>query len=179
MPIHALDAHHPVFADPARTFVAPDAQVIGRVWLGLDVSVWFGAVLRGDNDDIVVGDESNIQDGAVVHVDPGQPVSIGRAVTIGHRAIVHGCTIGAESLIGMGATVLNGAAIGSASLVGAGALVTEGKSFPDGSLIVGVPARVVRPLTAPEIEGLRISAARYVLNARRFRDELRTHPQGF
>ena len=179
MPIHALDAHHPVFADPARTFVAPDAQVIGRVWLGLDVSVWFGAVLRGDNDDIVVGDESNIQDGAVVHVDPGQPVSIGRAVTIGHRAIVHGCTIGAESLIGMGATVLNGAAIGSASLVGAGALVTEGKSFPDGSLIVGVPARVVRPLTASEIDGLRISAARYVLSARRFRDGLRTHPQGF
>lgn len=156
----------------ADAFVAPGAQVIGQVVLGERASVWFGAVLRGDNDPIVIGAESNVQDGAIVHADPGVPTTIGRGVTIGHRAIVHGATVGDNSLIGMGATLLNRATIGADSIVGANALVTEGKAFPDGSLIVGSPARVARPLTAAEIAGLRLSAATYVANARRYAAEL-------
>lgn len=149
-------------------YVAPGAHVVGRVTLGARASVWFGAVLRGDNDPITIGDDSNIQDGAMIHADPGVPATIGRAVTVGHHAIVHGATIGDHSLIGMGATVLNRAVIGADSIVGANALVTEGKVFPPGSLIVGAPARLVRPLTDAEIAGLRLSAATYVANARRY-----------
>lgn len=156
------------------SYIAPGAQVIGRVTLGARASIWFNAVVRGDNDPIVIGEDSNVQDGAIVHADPGVPATIGRGVTIGHRAIVHGATIGDNSLIGMGAIVLNRAVIGADSLVGAGALVTEGKSFPPGSLIVGSPARVARALTDSEIAGLRLSAATYVANARRYRAELRT-----
>ncbi|MGP7795790.1 gamma carbonic anhydrase family protein [Sphingomonas sp. CLY1604] len=156
----------------ADAFVAPGAHVIGRVVLGERASVWFGAVLRGDNDPIVIGADSNVQDGAIVHADPGVPTTIGRGVTIGHRAIVHGATIGDNSLIGMGATILNRATIGADSIVGANALVTEGKAFPDGSMIVGSPARVARPLTEAEIAGLRLSAATYVANARRYAAEL-------
>lgn len=166
MSCYALDGATPVIATDA--YVAPGAHVIGRVTLGDRVSIWFGAVLRGDNDPITVGADSNIQDGAMVHADPGLPTTIGRGVTVGHHAIVHGATIGDNSLIGMGATLLNGAVIGADCIVGANALVTEGKVFAAGSLIVGSPARVVRALTETEIARLRLSAATYVANARRY-----------
>ncbi|MCP3735590.1 gamma carbonic anhydrase family protein [Sphingomonas sp. RP10(2022)] len=162
---HLGDATPDIAAD---VYVAPGAHVIGRVSLGERASVWFGAVLRGDNDPIRVGAESNIQDGAMIHADPGVPTTIGRGVTIGHHAIVHGATVGDHSLIGMGATLLNRCVIGANCIVGANALVTEGKCFPDGSLIVGSPARVLRPLTEVEIAGLRLSAATYVANAARY-----------
>ena len=173
MPVYALDEHEPQLPADDCVFVAPDAHVVGRVQLGAEVGIWFGAVLRGDVADIAVGARTNVQDGAVLHADAGFPLEIGEGCTIGHRAIVHGCTIGDNSLIGMGATVLNGARIGRDCLVGAGALVTEGKAFPDGSLILGVPAKVVRALDAAAIEGLRRSAEHYVANARRFREGLR------
>lgn len=160
----------------ATAYVAPGAYVVGRVTLGERSSVWFGAVLRGDNDPIVIGAESNVQDGAMVHADPGVPTTIGQGVTIGHHAIIHGATVGDHSLIGMGATLLNKAVIGANCIVGAHALVTEGKIFPDGSLIVGSPARLVRPLTDAEIARLRLSAATYVANAERYRAELNANP---
>jgi carbonic anhydrase/acetyltransferase-like protein (isoleucine patch superfamily) len=147
--------------------------VIGRVHLGRDVSIWFGAVLRGDNDEIRIGDRTNIQDGAVLHADPGFPLHLGDDVTVGHRAIVHGCTIGAGTLVGMGATILNGARIGRNCLIGANALVTEGKAFPDGSLIVGAPAKAVRALDAETAARLAQTAGNYVANGRRFRRDLR------
>ncbi|MGQ9724257.1 MAG: gamma carbonic anhydrase family protein [Tepidimonas sp.] len=154
-------------------FVADTARVVGRVTLAEDASVWFGAVLRGDTDPITVGRGSNIQDGSVLHADVGCPLTIGEYVTVGHQVVLHGCTIGDESLIGIGAVVLNGARIGRHCLVGAGALVTEGKAFPDGSMILGSPAKVVRQLTPEQIEGLRSSARHYVENARRFRAGLK------
>lgn len=166
MTCYALDGVAPDIG--ADVYVAPGAQVIGRVVLGNRASIWFGAVLRGDNDPIRIGEESNVQDGAMIHADPGVPTTIGDGVTIGHHAIVHGATVGDRSLIGMGATLLNRAVIGADCIVGANALVTEGKAFPDGSLIVGAPARLVRPLTDAEIAGLRLSAATYVANARRY-----------
>lgn len=155
-----------------RYWIAPGAQVIGDVELGEDVGIWFGAVLRGDNDPIVIGAGTNIQDGVMVHTDPGKGVTIGEGSTIGHHAIIHGCTIGNNSLIGMGATVLNGARIGDNCLVGANALITEGKTFPDNSLIVGSPARVIRTLDEVAIAGLRLSAENYVRNWRRFAADL-------
>lgn len=154
-------------------FVADTARVMGRVALAEDASVWFGAVLRGDTDPITVGRGSNIQDGSVLHADVGYPLTIGEHVTVGHQVMLHGCTIGDESLIGIGAVVLNGARIGRHCLVGAGALVTEGKEFPDGSMILGSPAKVVRQLTPEQIEGLRWSARHYIENARRFRAGLK------
>ncbi|MEH3107030.1 MAG: gamma carbonic anhydrase family protein [Sphingomonas fennica] len=165
MAVYGLDGIVPELG--AAAYVAPGAQVVGRVRLGARASVWFNAVLRGDNDPITIGDDSNVQDGAVVHSDPGSPATIGRGVTIGHGAIVHGATIGDDCLIGMGATILNGATIGAGSLVGANALVTEGKTFPPGSLIVGSPAKAIRALTEAEAAGLRRSAATYVANAAR------------
>ncbi len=168
MTVFDLDGMRPVFTDAARTYVAPGAMLVGRVRLGVEVSIWFHAVLRGDNDTITIGDGSNIQDGAVLHVDAGFPLAIGDGCTIGHRAIVHGATIGDHSLVGMGATILNGAVIGRNCLVGANALVTEGKVFPDGSLIIGAPARLARALSEAEIAGLRQSAASYVGNGRRY-----------
>lgn len=147
--------------------------MIGQVELGEDAGVWFGAVLRGDNERISIGARTNIQEGAMVHTDPGHPVSIGDDCTIGHHAIVHGATIGANSLVGMGATILNGARIGANCLVGANALVTERKEFPDGSLIVGSPAKALRQLDAAAIEAIRESAAHYVENWRRFARGLR------
>jgi len=147
--------------------------VIGDVELGEGVGIWFGAVLRGDNEPITVGRNTNIQEGAMLHTDPGAPVTIGEGCTIGHHAIVHGCTIGDNSLIGMGATVLNGAKIGNNCLVGANALVTEGKEFPDGSLIVGSPARAIRTLDEQAIEGLKRSAEKYVQNWQRFSRDLK------
>jgi len=154
-------------------WVAPDAQVIGQVELGEDAGIWFGAVLRGDNERISIGARTNIQEGAMVHTDPGHPVSIGADCTIGHHAIVHGASIGANSLVGMGATILNGARIGANCLVGANALVTERKEFPDGSLIVGSPAKALRQLDAAAIAAIRESAAHYVENWRRFARGLR------
>ena len=143
--------------------------MIGNVELAEDASVWFGAILRGDTELLRIGKGSNVQDGSVLHADVGFPVTLGDNVTIGHRVMLHGCTIGDGSLIGIQAVVLNGAKIGRHCLVGAGALVTEGKEFPDGSLIIGSPARVVRQLTPEQIAGLQRSAAHYVQNAQRFR----------
>ena len=172
MPLYALDDRTPTLPAGDRCWIAPDAHVIGSVILGEDVGIWFGATLRGDNEPITVGARSNIQEGVVVHTDPGKPATIGEGCTIGHGAIVHGCTIGDNSLVGMGATVLNGAVIGKNSLVGAGALVTEGKVFPDNSLIVGAPAKAVRELDADAIARLARSADAYVGNAARFRKGL-------
>lgn len=168
MPLYALDGTVPDLPPAGRFWVAPSADLIGRVRLADEASVWFGAVLRGDNEWIEVGARSNIQDGAVLHTDMGCPLVIGEDCTIGHRAVLHGCILGAGTLIGMGATVLNRARIGRGSLVGAGALVTEGKDFPDFSLIVGTPAKVVRTLDEEAVAGLRRSADGYVRNWRRY-----------
>ena len=168
MPIYALDGKAPEFADRASNWIAPGAVVIGNVRIGRNASVWFGVVIRGDNESIDIGEDSNVQEHVVMHTDPGFPLSIGRGCTIGHKAMLHGCMIGDDSLVGMGAVVLNGASIGKNSLVGAGALVTEGKSFPDGSLIVGAPAKAVRALDDGAMARLRGSAANYVANGRRF-----------
>ena len=150
-------------------WVADSADVIGNVELGDGANVWFGAVIRGDNlEPICIGQRSNIQDGSVLHADPGKPLFIGDDVTIGHKVMLHGCTIGDGSLIGIGAIVLNGARIGKGCLVGAGSLVTEGKEFPDGSMIMGSPAKVVRALSPEQSQGLRGIAAHYVDNAKRF-----------
>lgn len=173
MPHYALGELRPKLPAAGRYWIAPDAHVIGDVTLGEDVGVWFGAVLRGDGVPIKVGAGTNIQEGTMVHADPGFPATIGAGCTIGHHAIIHGCTIGDGSLIGMGATVLNGARIGRNCLVGANALVTEGKEFPDGSLIVGTPAKAVRQLTQEQIFGLRQSAAHYVENFKRFLSDLK------
>jgi carbonic anhydrase/acetyltransferase-like protein (isoleucine patch superfamily) len=166
MAIYALDGVAPQ-VDPSA-WVADSAQVMGAVTLGADSSVWFGTVVRGDTETITIGSGSNIQDGSVLHADIGKPIVVGNHVTVGHKVMLHGCTIGDETLIGIGAVVLNGAKIGRNCLVGAGALVTEGKEFPDGSMIIGSPAKVVRQLTPEQMEGLRWSARHYVGNARRF-----------
>lgn len=171
MAIYELDGETPRVAETA--WVADSAQVMGKVTLGEDSSVWFGAVLRGDSDSLTVGRGSNVQDGSVLHADAGVPLVVGENVTIGHKVMLHGCTIGDETLIGIGAVVLNGARIGKNCLVGAGALVTEGKEFPDGSMIIGSPAKAVRQLTPEQIEGLRRSALHYSQNARRFRAGLK------
>lgn len=153
-------------------FAAPSCAVIGRVHLGRNVSVWFGAVVRGDGNDIRVGDGSNVQDNAVIHVDSDAPATIGRGVTIGHSAVVHGCTVGDFSLIGIGATILSHAVIGKNCLVGAGALITERKVFAERSLIIGAPARRIRELTDEEVAMLEQSAAHYVQQGQRYRREL-------
>jgi len=173
MPLYTLDDLAPTLPADGSAWVAPSADVIGDARLGTDASVWFGAVIRADNTPIVVGARSNIQEGAMLHSDPGKPLTIGADCTIGHHAILHGCTIGERVLVGMGARVLNDAVIGDDCLVGAGALVTEGKSFPPGSLIIGSPAKVARPLRPEEIAMLRIGAAHYVERQRRFARGLR------
>ena len=157
----------------STAWIADSAEVMGNVTLGPDASVWFGCVLRGDTESMSIGEGSNIQDLSVLHADIGKPLTVGRHVTVGHKVMLHGCTIGDESLIGIGAIVLNGAKIGKNCLVGAGALVTEGKEFPDGSMILGSPAKVVRQLTPEQIEGLRQSAQHYKTNAQRFAKTLR------
>ncbi|WP_053844429.1 gamma carbonic anhydrase family protein [Paracidovorax avenae] len=167
MALYELDGMIPRVAESA--WVAGSAEVMGNVVLGEDASIWFGAVLRGDNETLAIGAGSNVQDGSVLHSDPGQPLTLGERVTVGHKVVLHGCTVGDESLIGIGAVVLNGAKIGRNCLVGAGALVTEGKEFPDGSMILGSPAKAVKQLTPEQIEGLRRSAQVYIANARRFR----------
>lgn len=176
MSLYELDGVTPELPADGEVWIAPGARVIGNVRLGSGASVWFNAVLRGDSAPIEVGEGTNVQDGALLHADPGFPCRVGAHVTIGHTAIVHGCTIGEGSLIGMGATVLNGAVIGPATLVGAGALVTEGKEFPGGVLVVGRPAKVVRELTEQELAGLRASAAGYRRNAARYRAGFRRIP---
>lgn len=173
MPLYSLDGHEPSIADPERVWIAPDAMVISKVILGVDVGVWYGAVLRGDNELITIGASTNIQEHTVMHTDMGYPLTVGTGCTIGHRAVLHGCTVGDNCLIGIGAILMNGARIGTNSLVGAGALVTEGKEFPDSSLIVGAPARVIRALDEKAIAMLKLSAAHYVENARRFRQGMR------
>ena len=166
--IYKVDENKPQFPEDGDFWVAPDANVIGKVRLGAGASVWFGATLRGDNEWIDIGAGSNVQENSVLHTDIGFPLTIGRNCTIGHKAILHGCTIGDQSLIGMGAIVLNGAQIGRNCLIGAGALITEGKIIPDNSLVVGAPGKVVRSLTEAEIEGLLASATGYQTNMRRF-----------
>lgn len=166
MPQYEIDGQRPTV--PASAWLAPSAELIGAVRLGEDVGVWFGAVIRADNTDIVVGDRSNIQEGAMLHSDPGSPCTVGADCTIGHHAILHGCAVGDRTLIGMGATVLNNAVIGDDCIVGAGALVTEGKQFPSGSLIVGSPARAIRQLDDATRGFLTASAAHYVDRQRRF-----------
>lgn len=169
MPVYALDGIAPAFDERESNWIAPDASLIGKVRLGRNAGIWFGAVLRGDMEAIVIGEDSNVQEHAMLHTDPGFPLNVGKGCTIGHRAILHGCTIGDNSLVGMGAIVLNGAKIGANCLVGAGALVTEGKVFPDNSLIVGSPAKAVRELDAAAAERLALSAAHYVRNGQRFK----------
>lgn len=178
MTLYQLDRQSPSLPG-GFCWIAPNATVVGKVALGPDSSIWFGAVLRGDTELISVGEGTNVQDNAVLHTDEGYPLVIGRNCTIGHGAVLHGCTIGDTSLVGMGAIVLNGADIGRSCLVGAGALVTSGTVVPDGSLVLGSPAKVVRRLDGAELERLAASAAHYQANARRFAEglaALSTHP---
>jgi len=173
MPVYALDGVAPDFPALGRFWVAPNAEIIGNVELGDEASVWFGTVIRGDNERITLGARVNIQELCVLHTDPGFPMTIGEDCTIGHKAMLHGCTIGANSLIGMGATILNGAKIGKNCLVGAGALVTEGKEFPDNSLIVGAPGKAIRTLDESWEQRIHGTAAHYVRNWRRFAEGLK------
>jgi carbonic anhydrase/acetyltransferase-like protein (isoleucine patch superfamily) len=179
MSLYQLDADTPSARTPRLgrdVWIAPNASVIGDIRLADEASVWFGAVLRGDNDPIVIGAQSNIQDNAVLHTDLGVPLVVGARVTVGHLAMLHGCEIGDNSLIGMSAVLLNHCRIGRHSIVGAGALIPEGKVFPDRVLIVGSPGRVVRELSDEEVARLGHSALHYVENARRFRQNLRALP---
>lgn len=173
MPTYSLDGVAPQLDDEETIWIAPDATLIGKVRLGREVGVWFGAVLRGDNELIAIGEGSNLQEHCMLHTDMGYPLTVGAGCTIGHRAILHGCTIGDNTLVGMGAIVLNGARIGRNCLVGAGALVTEGKEFPDNSLIVGSPAKAMRQIDDAAADRLRLSAESYVANARRFKTGLK------
>jgi carbonic anhydrase/acetyltransferase-like protein (isoleucine patch superfamily) len=172
MELLSLDGVAPELPASGEYFVAPGARLIGRVILREGASVWFNAVLRGDNEVIEVGEGANVQDGCVLHTDPGKPLTIGAEVTVGHMAILHGCTIGEGSLIGMGAVVLNGARIGKGCLIGANALITENKEIPDHSMVLGAPGKVVKTLDAEAVAGLRGSAERYRWNARRYRSGL-------
>lgn len=171
MAIYQLGEHAPQLHPTA--YIADNAQVIGRVHMAEDSSVWFGVVVRGDTDDIRIGRGSNVQDNSVLHTDEGIALVIGENVTVGHQCMLHGCTIGDHSLIGIGAIVLNGAKIGRHSIVGAGALVTEGKEFPDYSMIIGSPAKVVRTLTPEQAERIAFGAKHYVDNARHYQQALK------
>ena len=173
MPLYSIDGIIPILAEGA--WAAPSADLIGDVRLGARASVWFGAVIRADNTPIIIGEESNFQDGAVGHSDPGAPLTIGARVTVGHQAILHGCTVADDCLVGMGARILNGAVLGPECLVGAGALITEGKQFESGMLIVGSPARAIRPLTDAEKAGLRLSAAHYAEKSAHYAAALKLH----
>ncbi|WP_150525946.1 gamma carbonic anhydrase family protein [Roseibium sediminis] len=172
MALYKLGGVSPQLPKYGQFWIAPNASVMGRVRLDEEASVWFGAVLRGDNELIHVGPRSNVQDGAVCHTDMGYPLTIGADCTIGHQAILHGCTIGSNSLVGMGATILNGAVIGSNCIIGANALVAEGKVIPDNSLVVGVPGKIARELDEKAAHGITLSAAGYVANWKRFAKEL-------
>ena len=181
MPLYALDGHAPDI-DENVAWIAPTAVLVGKVVVKADAGIWFGVVARGDNEPITIGARTNVQENVVLHTDMGFPLTIGEGCTIGHKAMLHGCTIGDNTLIGMGATVLNGAKIGNNCLIGAGALVTEGKVIPDGSLVVGAPGKVVRALDAEAIAGLARSAEGYVRNAKRFAaglEQIDAEPIGF
>jgi carbonic anhydrase/acetyltransferase-like protein (isoleucine patch superfamily) len=173
MAIYALGDVTPVFPETGNYWVAPDAQVMGNIVLKENASVWFGAVLRGDNDPIVIGENSNVQDGAVMHTDIDCPLTLGANVTVGHQAMLHGCTVGDNSLIGIGATVLNGAKIGRNCLIGAHALVGEGKEIPDNSMVLGMPGKVVRELGEDNEKMMLLSANIYVENWKRFKETLK------
>lgn len=173
MPLYEIDGQRPSLPADGSCWVAPSADVIGDARMGAGVSIWFGAVIRADNTPIVIGEGTNIQECAVLHSDPGSPLSLGRGCTVGHRATLHGCTLGNNVLVGMGATILNDAVIGDDCLIGAGALITEGKEFAPGSLIIGVPAKAVRELAADAIEALRKSAEHYVARSAAFASGLR------
>ncbi len=173
MALYALGDSIPQPPGEGEYWVAPDAQVMGRVVLHRNASVWYGAVVRGDNDPITIGEDSNVQDLSVLHTDEGVPLTIGKGVTIGHRAMLHGCTVGDYSLIGIGATVLNGAKIGRNCIIGAHALITEGKEIPDNSLVVGAPARIIRTLDGDTAVMLKASADHYVENWKRHATQLR------
>jgi carbonic anhydrase/acetyltransferase-like protein (isoleucine patch superfamily) len=173
MPIYALEDVEPELPPEGQYWIAPNAVLIGKVHLSKGASVWWGCVLRGDNEWITVGENSNVQDLSVMHTDAGQPVTIGANCTVGHRVILHSTTIGDGSLIGMGSTLLNRSVIGRNCLVGANTLVTEGKEFPDGSMILGSPARVARKLGDMEHAMLKMSSSHYVHNHQRYRDKLR------
>ncbi len=173
MTLYSLEDMAPELPDDGDYWIAPDANVIGQVILRSKASIWFGATLRGDNEPIIVGEGSNIQENCVLHTDIGYPLTIGANCTIGHKAMLHGCTIGDGSLIGMGATILNNARIGSGCLIGAGALITEGKEIPDGAMVLGTPGKVVRELDQAAQDALIGSALGYQANMRRFRDGLR------
>ena len=170
MPVYRLGDAEPQIHPSA--WIADNAVLIGRVVLGPGVGVWYGAVLRGDNEPIVIGEQSNVQEGAVLHTDPGYPLTVGRHCSVGHQAMLHGCSVGDGSLIGIQAVVLNGAAIGPSCLVGAGALVTEGKSFEAGQLILGSPASPRRPLTPAQTQDLVAIAERYAARAQRYKAQL-------
>lgn len=170
MTIYALDGVAPELDDDC--WIAPDANVIGNVRVAQGVSVWFGATIRGDNEPITLGDGCNIQENSVLHTDPGYPLHVGAGVTVGHKAMLHGCTIHDGALIGMGAIILNGAVIGKNALIGAGAMITEGKKIPEGALVMGSPGRVVRQLDEKALAGMRRNADHYVENMRRYRGGL-------
>lgn len=173
MSLYQFGGHTPSLPEDGDFWIAPGAHVIGNVRLGSAVSIWFGAILRGDNEPINIGAGTNLQEQTVIHTDPGFPCSIGENCTIGHKAMLHGCCIGAGSLVGMGATVLNGARIGMGCLIGAGALITEGKEIPDGSLVMGMPGKVVRETTIEQKAANLASAAHYQERMRVFRDRLK------
>ena len=168
MPLYEIDGLKPTLPEDGSSWVAPSADVIGDARLGREVGIWFGAVIRADNTPILVGDRTNIQEGAMLHSDPGSPLAIGEDCTIGHHAILHGCTVGNRVLVGMGATILNQAVIGDECVIGANALVTEGKTFEAGSLIVGSPARAMKTLDPDKRAFLKASAEHYIANAHRF-----------
>lgn len=172
MTVYGLDASVPVLPETGEYWIASEAVVAGRVRIGRNVSIWFGAVLRAEDEWMTLGEGTNVQDGCVLHVDPGYPLDIGRNCTIGHRAIVHGCTIGENSLIGMGSTVLNGARIGRNCLIGANCLITENKIIPDNSLVMGAPGKIVRELDESTIRGLSRSAEGYQARWRQYANGL-------
>ncbi len=172
MPIYSLGSVSPLTPADGQFWIAPTASLIGQVEMAPNSSVWFGAVVRGDLEPIHLGENSNVQDNCVLHTDPGFPMSIGRDCTIGHMAMLHGCTIGDGSLIGIGATILNGARIGTGCLIGAHSLIPEGKEIPDRSLVMGMPGRVVRELNEEEAAGLIEPAHRYVQNWQRYKEDL-------
>lgn len=172
MTLYNLDGVAPSLPEDSDFWIAPDANLIGKVILEADTSVWFGATLRGDNEPITIGHGSNIQENTVIHTDMGYPVRVGRDCTVGHKAMLHGCTIGHGTLIGMGATILNGAVIGSGCIIGAGALITEGKTIPDGCLVMGMPGKVVRDLDDAAKAGILASAEGYREKMRRYRSGL-------
>ncbi len=173
MAVFALGARSPLLPPEGEYWIAPNAQIMGNVRLERNASVWFNAVLRGDNELITIGENSNVQDGSVLHTDPGSPLTIERNVTIGHMVMLHGCTIGEGSLVGIGSIILNNTRIGKGCLIGANTLIAEGKEIPDNSMVLGAPGRVVRTLTEEQAAALRLSSDHYVQNWKRYARELK------